>query len=286
MKPKWLIQTNMDGVDTNPMIEKVIAQGMTAHTIECRLGQQVDFDIYDPHDCIICYGDIDFVRQAHQRARFIPGVWCNFENMKCSTYYAYFGEHLLNQQYQIIPLNELLRKWNDIVLVHSLFTEEQLAFIKPTFVASLCPSLFVRPDSGVKSFTGYVVAPNEKHKIQTLLESVGPETLIIIAPEKKITAEWRFVICDRQVITGCQYLPVESPDLPPPLSFRLAGIIATQEWQPDLCYTVDIAESEGNIYLLEINSFGCAGFYDCNMNAIVKYASKVALDEWKQYNVP
>jgi hypothetical protein len=266
MKPKWLIQTNMDGVDTNPMIAKVTAQGMTAHTIECRLGQHIDFDVYDPTDCIICYGDIDFVRQARQRARFIPGVWSNFENMKCSTYYAYLGKYLLNRCYMMMPIGDLLERWDDLTTVFQL-------------------SLFVRPDDGVKSFTGYIVAPNEKHKIQALVQSIGPETLIVVAPEKKITAEWRFVICDKQVITGCQYLPIECSDLPPPLSFRLAGIIASQEWQPDLCYTVDIAESEGNMYLLEINSFSCAGFYDCNMDYIVKHASKAALNEWKQYHV-
>jgi hypothetical protein len=266
MKPKWLIQTNMDGVDTDLMITKVTAQGMTVHLIESHLGQQIDFDIYNPDGCIVCYGDIDFVRQARQRARFIPGVWSNFENMKCSIYYAYLGKYLLNRCYMMMPLGDLLERWDDLTTAFQL-------------------SLFVRPDSGIKPFTGDIITLHEKYKIESLVQTIGPEILIVVAPEKKITAEWRFVICDRKVITGCKYLPVESSDLPPPLSFRLAGIIATQEWQPDLCYTVDIAESKGNMYLLEINSFSCAGFYDCNMDTIVKYASKVALNEWKQYNV-
>lgn len=34
MKPKWLIQTNMDGVDTGPMIAEVAVQGMTVIPIE------------------------------------------------------------------------------------------------------------------------------------------------------------------------------------------------------------------------------------------------------------
>lgn len=266
MKPDWLIQTNMEGVDTKQMIAEVTAQGMVVRPIDHRLGAHIDFSEYDPHDCIVGYGDIDFVRQVNTRAPFIPGAWCNFENMKCSTYYAYFGKYLLNNKYIMLPLGDLLRRWDN-------------------FISSTINSWFIRPDSGVKSFTGYVVAPDEKHKIQALISKVGPETLVVIAPEKEIAAEWRFVICDRKVITGCQYLPDESPNFPPS-SLRLAGIIALQEWQPDLCYTVDIAESRGAVYLLEINSFSCAGLYDCNIASIVQWASKAAIKEWEEYCAP
>ena len=273
MKPKWLIQTNMEGVDTDSMMSEVTSQGMIVLPTEHRLGEHVDFSGYDPQDCIVCYGDIDFVRQVHNRAPFIPGAWCNFNNMKCSTYYAYFGEHLLNQQYMMMPIGELFRKW------------DTLTRIPGCFPAIYRKNMFLRPDSGAKLFTGYVVASDDKHKIQQLIEAVGPETLVVVAPEKKITAEWRFVICDRKVITGCQYLPTERLKYKPSL-FRLAGLIASHEWQPDLCYTVDIAESDGKIYLLEINSFSCAGFYCCNMANIVEYASKAAVTECKEYRVP
>lgn len=267
MKPDWLIQTNMEDVDTDPMIAEVLKQGMEVRRVDHQLGVHVDFSHYKPHDCIVCYGDIDFVRQVYHRAPFIPGAWCNFYNMKCSTYYAYLGEHLLNQQYIMMPIGDLLRKWDMIV--------------------SYAPnqSWFIRPDSGAKPFTGYVVIPDEKHKIQTLSQAVGPEMLVIVAPEKSITAEWRFVICDREVTAGCQYLPIESPSFPTS-AFRLAIQVANHEWQPDLCYTVDIAESDGKMYLLEINSFSCAGFYDCVIDDIVRRASIVAEKEWEEYCDP
>lgn len=254
----------MDGVDTKSMISEVMAQGMIVRPIEYHLGSHIDFSEHDPHDCIICYGGIDFVRQINTRAPFIPGAWCNFDNMKCSTYYAYLGEHLLNQQYTMMPVGDLLRRWDKLI----------------TYAPN--QSWFIRPDSGAKPFTGYIVAPGNKHEIKSLIQAIGPETLVVVAPEKKIMKEWRFVICDRKVVTGCQYLPTESPTYSPP-SLRLAGIIASQEWQPDLCYTVDVAESEGEVYLLEINSFSCASFYDCNILSIVEWASKTAIKEWQEY---
>ncbi len=264
LKPSWIIQNNMDGVDTQPMIDEVVNQGMRAVSIEHHLGDFINFTKYNPHDCIVCYGDIDFVRQIQHRAQFIPGVWCNFNNMKCSTYYAYFGEHLLNQQYIMMPVGDLLRRWDKLIT----YAPDQ--------------SWFLRPDSGAKPFTGYVVAPDEKHKIQTLVQSVGHETLVVVAPERRIPREWRFVICDRQVVAGCQYLPDERLNYTP-ASLRLAEKIASIEWQPDLCYTVDMAESDCDVHLLEINSFSCAGLYDCDMESIVRYASVAAEKEWKEY---
>lgn len=267
MRPDWLIQTNMEGVDTEPLIAEVLRQSMRVRMIEHRLGAQVRFDDYNPHDCLICYGDIDFVRQVHRFAPFIPGAWCNFHNMKCSTYYAYFGEHLLNQQYAMMPVGDLLRRWD--------------------WLSTCVPDkpLFIRPDSGAKPFTGYVVSPDERHKIQTLVQAVGPEMLVVVAPEQEITAEWRFVICNRKVVAGCQYLPTESRNYDP-CSLRLAGVIASNDWQPDLCYTVDIARSNDKVFLLEVNSFSCAGFYSCDMESIVRGASLVAENEWLEYCDP
>lgn len=288
MKPKWLIQTNMEDVDVKPMMAEVAAQGMEVWPIEHDLGRSIlgnpdwpiDLSIYEPGHwihCIIAYGDIDFVRQVNKSTPFIPGAYCNFHNMKCSTYYTYLGGHLLNQQYLIMPVGELLRRWDDLTLISDSFSTRM--------------PLFIRPDSGAKPFTGYVVKPDDKHEIQSLVQVVGPETLVIISPEKIITAEWRFVICDKKVIAGSQYLPTEqaltaeSIECNSPSLWCLAQTIASQEWQPDLCYTVDIAESGGDVYLLEVNSFSCAGLYSCDLESVVREVSLVAMGEWREYHV-
>lgn len=273
-KPLWLIQTNIEGVDTVPVIAEVESQSMEAMRIETSHSRQIDFSDYgNEDDCIICYGDIDFVRQVSSKAPFVPGAWCNFRNMKCSIYNAYFGEHLLNKQYIMMPAGELSRRWEELVTMFSPWA---------SVVGN--KGLFIRPDSGAKPFTGYVIPPGHKHEIELLIQAIGPEMMVSVSPEKSITTEWRFVVCDKMVVTGCQYLPTESQTISPS-SFRLAQKIASQDWQPDICYTVDIAESDGNIYLLEINSFSCAGFYSCDMRSIVRDASRAAIVEWEDHYV-
>ncbi len=266
MRPTWMIQANMEGVDTGPMISAVDDQVMSVISIEHTLGMPYDFSSYDPQDCIVCYGDIDFVRQVQKSAPFIPGAWCNFYNMKCSTYYAHFGEHLLNSDYDMMPAGDLRRRWDK--------------FVTPGY-----PDVFVRPDSGAKPFSGHVIKYGEEHKIQALLHTVGPETLIVVAPSKPITSEYRFVICNKRVVAGCQYLPIELPSYSTP-SLRLARVIANHGWQPDLCYTVDIAEHDHQMYLLEINSFSCAGLYQCDIGVVVQHASLAAKLEWNDYVDP
>lgn len=286
MKPTWFIQTKMEGVDVGPLITEVCAQGFLCRLHREQSVQSINTRGFDELDCVICYGSIDFIHRVQRSLpNVIPGTWCNFNNMKCSIYYAYLGEYLLNQNHHMMPVSELLRRWDKFVLIHSLFTEKELFFMKPTFVAEPPKSLFVRPDSGAKPFTGFVVEHGDKHKIESLIQSIGPETLVVVSIVQNITAEWRYVICDRKIVAGSRYLPDESEDHHAP-SFRLADTIASQEWQPDLCYTVDIATSGGKMYLLEINSFSCSAFYSCDLASIVKFASLAAEKEWREYCDP
>ncbi len=258
MNTSWLIQSNTFSTDTTPIVHEVKSQGMEVCTVDYSTLKVCDPEIASwwPNHPVVCYGDIDFVRYVQTLFSF-PGASCNFHNMRCSTYYAYLGQHLLNDQYIMMPLGDLQRRWKRIL--------EQVKY-RP---------LFVRPDSGAKPFSGFLIAPHDKHEIQALSREVGPETPVVVAPKKSISSEYRFVICDRQVIAGCRYLPEESPEYST-LSFRLAKIISLEQWQPDICYTVDIAESNGKAYLLEINSFSCAGLYSCDIGNIVRSVSEIA----------
>ena len=60
--------------------------------------------------------------------------------------------------------------------------------------------------------------------------------------------------------------------------------IASNDWQPDLVYSVDIARQLGGYYLLEINSFASAGIYACDAEKLVKRVSELAEDKWNKEN--
>lgn len=260
----WLIQKNIDRTDAYVLIRELLRQNICVTTVKYNTGMEIEFNKHISDTCVICYGNIDFVRKVQKQYKWIPGAWCNFHNMMCSVYYTYFGKYLLNRHYSMMSLGELLMRWEDI-----------------TSVINDIP-LFIRPNSGTKLFAGQVIEQDRKDKIQALIHTVGEETLAITSLAKTIDSEFRFVVCNREVITGCKYLPIESTETSPS-SLRLAKHISSLPWQPDLCYTIDIAEHRGDVYLLEINSFSCAGFYSCDISSIVKNASRCAVDYWKEY---
>jgi len=262
MKPEWWIQTNMDGVDTSEMVAEVRRQDMEAVPVE--------FSNLDPIRIpsttawpVVCYGDIDFIRYVRRYAPWVPGAFANFDNLKCSTYYAYLGKHLLNQDYRMMPLGELLRLGN-----------------KNTFPRMRGFSLFVRPDSGTKPFTGQIVERYDD--AEQLLQQNSPEELIVVSTAKMIDKEWRFVICEGRVVTGCGYLPEENDTVPIGV-WRFAQQIASESWQPDLCYTMDICQCGEDLFLLEINSLSCAGLYKCYMPNVVRAVSRAACNEWNEH---
>jgi len=254
----------MQDVDVSPLVDAIRQKGFHHIPIDCSLDFVNRLRMFDKNSCYIAYGEIDFVRQISRGTQLIPGAYCNFENMRCSTYYGYFGKYLLNSQYLMIPLGELPR------------------FLKEMNYEGCEDRFFVRPDIGTKPFTGFVVCHDSMNMVKHMIKSYGRELLIVVSPEKKIDKEFRFVVCDQKVVTGCQYLPKETP-LFSPHAYRLAQEIAGNSWFPDRCYTIDIAESNDTCSLLEINSFSCAGLYDCNMDLIVENVSRIALQGWREY---
>lgn len=279
MKTEWWIQTNIDDVDTSGMIAEVRKQDMEVVPLEFSGVDRISLPQTTAWP-VVCYGSIDLVRHVRKNAPWVPGAYCDFDNMKCSTYYAHLGGHLLNKHYLMMPIGDLLRKWDNLAVSVPLFNDKELAFMKPTMVSESCGSVFVRPDSGTKPFTGQVIS--DCNELEQIIQRIGQEELVVVSTPKEITMEWRFVVCQGNVVTGSQYLPEEHMNIPICV-WRFAQQIASESWQPDMCYTMDICKHRDGLYLLEINSFSCAGLYQCYMPNVVKAVSRAAMNEWSEY---
>ena len=60
----------------------------------------------------------------------------------------------------------------------------------------------------------------------------------------------------------------------------LAKFSVQVSWYPESVYTIDICESEGELYVLELGSFSCAGEYACDLSAIFEFGAKA---DWEDY---
>lgn len=140
---------------------------------------------------------------------------------------------------------------------------------------SIDEEVFIRPCKDGKEFAGLITRMDDflKWRMRVLnLEEEGyttvtKDTMIMIAPLKKIEREYRFFVVDGKVITGSQYK----------IGSRVTTAECTEDsvikfaqkmvdiWQPDIAFVIDIAMTPDGFKVIEINCLNGAGFYACNM---------------------
>ena len=216
--------------------------------------------------CVVFRGTLALMRHIEANRRWRPGGWCMFRNLACSTYYAHFGSFLLNREYTLLPIAEAVR------LADKLFAR---------YASS--GQVFVRPDSVDKCFNGTLTDRSTfTHKF--LGTAFDPETLIIVARAKDLTREWRLIVVNDQVIAGSQYRDgdghKETMQCPDEVLSFAATVLESVPWRPAPVFIMDICDSEDGLRLLELNSFGCSGYYLADLRIIVETASKIASLAW------
>lgn len=255
----WLVEDGPFEEDIESLIQEIQKQGHHLKLIKYEpFGSGLYNNLFEKDACVIFYGSINLATQLQRQTPWIPGPIATWKHYECTYYYAYYGKWLFNQDYEILPYAEFYRR-------------ENRAF-----------NYFVRPNVGTKLFGGHVV----QH-----IDPVGyvckPHDLIIASRPKEILREWRIVVADRKPISGCQYKYRDKLDLniyvPSNVYRYVQSILWSSEWTPDKCFTMDIAEDRnGELGLLEINSFCSAGLYCCPVEPVVREISRIALEEYNE----
>lgn len=261
----WVIERHIfEEKEELALIEEVKKQGGEVKLIDPLSKDNFDYETsYWLEDRPVVFrGSLNIAEKAKHQAWY-PGVICHPKNFNCSTYYTYWGKWMLNKEYNLMPIAELRRI-------------AESSFINQTY--------FIKPDFGMKPFTGKVFNLFDL----SLLKHIEPETLVLIAPVKLITKEWRFVVCNNKVIYGCQYSKnkkcVNNPDNYANALTWLSNKLNNIKWQPDSIYTIDVCESEEEFEILELNSFSCSALYSCDLSKVVEAANKIAIKEWNNIN--
>lgn len=274
MNVTWLIEQDVFE-ETQKIMEIVHELGMKGVWFKYPgFDQDIEHGNYDDNDCIFVYGSINASMYFQRNKPWIPGVWCNFKELRCSNYLSYWGKYSLQQNYAFMPFAEVYRRKDWIYKVMSLkFGQERLVFI--------------RPDDNAKSFHGELVAKEkfeDWYRISNIYEP-GKQCMTLVSEPSKIEAEYRFVIADKKVVTGSQYrlngklaylskFPIEAANL-------AEEIANSCEFNPHPMYIMDICKTEDGYKLMEIGSANCAGMYACDLVKFVEKASELSLAEWE-----
>lgn len=234
-----------------------------------------DFIPLGSGSCVVTHGTVQFCRQVErEHGRFwTPGLYFNDNVKSFSKYSHHIGTDLLNFDYYILPFGEVRRA--NIRWFHGWFGE----------------GVFIKPNSGLKEFVGQVIFRDtlgeDLRKLHGVVEnSIDDDCLCVLAEPKQIKAEFRYLICEKQVITGSEYRWDNVLDVrrdTHPLCDELAWKIAKAEWQVDTVYICDIALGHGpkDVKVVELNAFSSSGLYAMDTRKIVKAVSEAAEREFR-----
>ncbi len=263
---KWLFERNVfDDGNPEEMAKIVRARGMTCaevafdavdgNELELRASKPLSFG---DDETVMVYGSMNLMKWLLRNQKWPTLRWYNFPRLRCQTYYAYWGDHLLQRQYAFLPLAEIPRRKD---------------WVFETFGRDA--SVFIRPDDNAKSFGGGVVRYeqfDEWYKLANFYNP-GPDCLAVVSMPETIHAEWRLVVAQRQVITGSQYRREGKESISagcPTAATAFAEIVATaNQFDPHPIYVMDVASTEKGFRLIEIGSVCCASLYACDLERVV-----------------
>lgn len=264
---RWVVQSTLG--NSNDHLK--IAEECSRIKAECLLYPREPFskELPDTPTNIptIFYGSTRFVNLCHRTKRWNPGAFFDpfYFTVKC--WMTHYGERCLNHGASLTTLAQL---------VHEPYDPDRL--------------FFIRPDKDLKEFTGSVWSFNEVKRWTTglLKTDLGDEQLshidIWISEPWKITREWRTFIVNNKVCQASQYKKdgklKESADVP-------QEVIQYAEetsliWQPHNIFVLDVCESAGNLFILEIGCVNSAGFYSCDIGTIVSTITEAVEQDVKR----
>jgi hypothetical protein len=209
------------------------------------------------HDeLVVFHGSLGNAAKIVEQMPRRPGAFCNVSQLSCSHYVPLLNDHAVQRNGIFCTVQALVNE-------HKTLLENWPS-----------STIFVRPDSPLKPFSGRVI---ERSAISLTALDYGfyyddTNLPIFVCPPRAIGREWRFVVVGNNVVAHSSYLASDrSPDCasPPREAVQLADFIARSLPVSDLAFMIDIAEVEDELGILELNAFSGFDLYACDRNAIV-----------------
>lgn len=205
-----------------------------------------------------------------------------------STPWLFFNNTHYKVSYWLPRIDEYISVLN----THTMFVPKgllkQLTFTQLNALANN-NKLFIKPDSGNKIFTGFIVA-NDCNFIKNVEENLlfshtELEEMCVVSPCQEIEEiEWRFWIAEREIIAYTPYAWETEPQFyePPDEVLKLAQAMTQNSWQPDYIYVADFCMlKNGQVKLIEINAASTSGVYNANLNTLLKGMRKTCVREYE-----
>jgi len=209
-------------------------------------------------DYCLFHGSLANADRIARELPWKPGSFCNVKEFEFSFAYKNLYEYLLNQ-------NCIFSTIKDVIENNSI-------------INTICKNndrFFTRPNSPLKHYSGRIL---DKHNLTPGHFDYGfyhddINLPIVLAEIRKIESEWRFVVVNNIVATGCEYEAEgrKGKKLSDKnAAWEKAQEIASKKIITEIAYIIDICKSNDCYYLVEMNPFSGADLYFCDGEEIMK----------------
>ncbi len=265
---KWIIEDFHAELGYKDLAYEIIKQGHELKILTLKNFYLEDTMYFPKGEIVLFQGSLNMARVLKFKNYWKPTAWLNEKAYECTSYYPAFDGLIFNDINMFLTYGEFIERTNEI---WKQFSEEEC--------------IFIRPNSGMKSFSGTIETQDEFEKAKGWRNNfVKLDDIIMVSTPKNILREWRFVTDCKDIISHSQYRhggrnDVKEYDFTPPEIIEFAKLVIERQYNPDPMWCFDICEDEdGKLWLLEIGSFSCSGLYKCDMEAIVNRASQLAIE--------
>jgi len=195
-------------------------------------------------------------------------VHAPWNELRCSRYYLKLADRLLQKDHTFATLAELPRAKDQLYATSGLAEDG---------------TLFIRPDGNDKVFTGGCISLDDwdhGFKLMTFYEP-PPETRVVVARPRRISAEARFLVVGGKLVTGSYYktggqsVRLEASDDLMAIADDFLAFCLERGFNPSPSWVLDLAETAEGWHIIEVGATSCCGLYQCDTDKFVTALTEV-----------
>jgi len=271
---KWLVE--LDTFDEGA--SEGIKDALAVRGFEYKVFKATDYfdgryNHFPVGESVFFYGSVQVAKEIQERKLWNPGAMGEFSKYKCSSFYPLVGDKMLSAEHVFVPFGDLKRLW---------------PFLQRCFGSE---TLFVRPDGGDKMFAGQVVENVEQffEKEHVYFSNFSDsDSMCLVADAYKLDSEYRLLVAGGKVVTGSRYRlngHINRGTEIPESVIDFANSVVSDGLNPDPVFMLDVCQSQGNAYCLEINSVSSAALYKIDPFVFVDTIASTVMENDTAMNV-
>lgn len=262
-KCTFYVQANLNAIESARIIK-----ACEGYKIPVKLFKLIPFSNKVPRlsakEPFILLGSTTLNYNAVKSRKYRHGVFFDSQTFKPEAYEKFYGELYLNHGQKIFKLRDL-----------------------PTDLYNPDDQVFIRSNDDSKNISGgtcnfsdllEIQKNTETHWIQGDLFSLDSE--ICISQTKVIYAEYRLIICEKNIIGKSRYRPSIQYSVPDDILEFAEKAISI--WTPHDVFVLDICETDDGLKIVECNCVNGAGWYDSDYSEVVYQLARYQEELWKK----